>query len=166
MTLAPNAGALSPGDYVAGLIRDGRVASVSGNAEIVGGWPAWLGRIALPAAAGAAPVVLDAAWIRQSPDRLLQVLGASALAGDADEAAIFATMRSFRPLQDAKRAAPVPQRLRLQPAPAAGTLRALFPRLGANALSLEETSILNGVDTTATLSAGRWVKSVEPGRFR
>lgn len=166
MSLAPNAGALAPADYVAALARDGRVASASGAPETIGGWPAWVGRVALPAQQGATPAVLDAAWVRQAPDRLFQFLGRSTAPGDADDAAIFAAIRSVRRLQDPARANPVPERVRVQAAPAAGPLRSLMPRLGPNTLDLLDLSILNGVDSSATIAAGRLLKSVEPGRRR
>lgn len=165
LAMATNAGTLSPSEYVAALARDGRIASATGGGETLGGWPAWVGRIAVPSQGGA-PVVLDAAWVRTSPERMFQFLGRSAAAGDADDLAIFAAIRSFRPLQDAKRAAPVPQRLRVAPAPLAGTLAALWPRFAPNAGTLDDVAILNGVDSTSTLAAGTWVKTIEPGRIR
>lgn len=166
MSLAANAGTLAPGDYVAALAREGRIASATGGSETIGTWPAWVGRVALPAEPGAVPVVLDAAWIRQAPDRLFQFLGRSAAAGDADEVAIFTTMRSMRPLQDPARARPVPDRVRVTAAPSAGTLRALLPRLGANAAPLPDLVLLNGVDSTQSIASGTWLKLVEPGRRR
>ncbi|MCC6349864.1 MAG: M48 family metalloprotease [Candidatus Eisenbacteria bacterium] len=165
LTLAPNAGALSPADYVSGLARDGRVASATGARESIGGWPAWVGRVALPAQDGATPVVLDAAWVRQAPDRLFQFLGRSSVVGDADEAAILAAVRSLRPL-DAGRASAVPDRVRVLSAPAAGTLRSLLPRLQPNALDVLDLAILNGVDSTTAIASGEWLKLVEPGRRR
>jgi predicted Zn-dependent protease len=165
LTVAGDAAALSPSDYVAALTRDGRIASATGGSETVGGWPAWVGRVSVAANTGALSV-LDVAWIRPTPERMYQFLGRSALSGDADEQAIFAAMRSFRSLQDARRGSPVPQRLRVEKAPLAGTLGGLLPRFGPNALTLEDTAILNGVDTTATIPTGTWVKSVEPGRVR
>ena len=164
LTLATNAGTLAPADYVAALARDGRIASATGGRETVGGWPAWVGRVAMPAEQGAAPVVLDAGWIRQAPDRLFQFLGRSTAVGDADDAAILQAIRSFRPMQDAARRNPAPERVRVQAAPAAGTIQSLMPRLGPNALDALDLSILNGVGSDETIASGRWLKSVEPGR--
>jgi predicted Zn-dependent protease len=166
LSLATDAGALGPAEYVTALEREGRVASASGGEERIGGWPAWVGRVALPAQPGAVPAVIDVAWIRQAPDRLFQFLGQSANAGGADDAAIFSTARSFRALQDPARARPVPDRVRVKPAPASGTLGALLSRLGPSALPLPDLSILNGVDTTSTIASGTWLKIVEPGRRR
>ena len=163
LAMATNAGTLAPTEYVAALSREGQVASATGGSETVGSWPAWVGRVALPAEAGATPVVLDAAWIRMGPDRLVQFLGRSTAVGDADDQSIFRTMRSLRPLQDATRANPTPDRVRVQPAPSAGTLRSLMPQLGPSAIGLGDLSILNGVDTTQTIASGRLLKTVEPG---
>jgi predicted Zn-dependent protease len=165
LALAPNAGALSPAEYVAGLRRDGRIATTDGGGENVGGWPAWVGRVGVPADAGAVSL-LDAAWVRQSPERLLQLLGATTAARDANERAILAAMRSLRPLQDARRAQPTPDRLRLVPSPASGAFRSVIARAGASALSAEDLSILNGVGPDDPVANGQWLKTVEAGRRR
>lgn len=166
LTLADNAGTLTPAEYVDALAREGRIASASGGNETVGGWPAWVGRVALPAQPGAAPIVLDVAWVRQAPDRLFQFLGQAATAGSADEQALFAAMRSMRPLQDRARANPTPDRVRLRTTSAAATLRALLPKLGPNMLPVAQLSILNNVDSTGTVPAGTWLKVVEAGHRR
>ncbi len=166
LAVAANAGALGPADFVAKLRSDGHISGADGGELAIGGWPAWSGRVAVPGSNGAAAQILDATWVRQSPERMFQCLGQSASAGDANERAIVASARSLRAIQEAARLTPTPQRLRLVAAPASGTLAALFPRLGASALALEDTAILNGVDANTSFGTGQWIKLVEPGRRR
>lgn len=166
MTAASNAGALAPDEYVAALRRDGRIAAADGAAESIGGWGAWVGRITIPGANGAAPTVLLAAWVRTSGTQMLQFVGQSAGVGDANTSRMLESIRSLRRLSDPKRANATPQRLRIQPAPVAGTLQSLLGRFGANAVSADDAAILNGLELTDTVPAGEWVKTVEPGQKR
>ncbi len=165
LTMAPNAGTQSPAEYVAALKRDGRVASAAGTSTTIGGWPAWVGHVTVPPAQGATTgATLFAAWVRQSPDRLLQVLGQSAAVGDANDAKLSALAHSMRPLQDARRATPVPDKIVVAPAPAAGTFSAVLARLGPCAVAIDDAAILNGVSADAAVSAGQWLKTVAPGK--
>jgi predicted Zn-dependent protease len=165
LSLAGNAGTLTPSDFVAGLRRDGRIAGAEGYGESIGGWPAWVGRVTVPAADGTASVLV-AAWVRLGPDRMLQFLGRGAATGDANERAIVAAVRSMQPVRDVRRANPEPDRVRLKVASAAGTFEALLAKLGGGALSVEDASILNGVAVDETIGSGRWLKVVEAGHRR
>ena len=164
-SLAENATGLAPADYVAALKRDGRIGEARGNTQSVGGWPAWVGRLSIPQQDGSTKVLI-AGFVRQDAQKLYEVLGQSAAVGDRDEADIFATIRSLRPLGDASRADATPDRVRIAPAPAAGSLASVIARLGGSALSLTETSILNSVAEDASVPVGQWVKTVEAGRRR
>ena len=164
-SLAANAAGLAPADYVAALKRDGRIGEARGNTESVGGWPAWVGRLAIPQQDGSTRVLI-AGFVRQDADKLDEVLGQSAATGDADEASVFATIRSLRRLQEPGRANPQPDRVRIAAAPAAGAFASVIARLGGSALSLTETSILNSVAEDASIPAGQWIKTVEAGRKR
>ncbi|MBI5170639.1 MAG: M48 family metalloprotease [Candidatus Eisenbacteria bacterium] len=165
VTLAPNAGTLSPLEYVAALKRDGRIASASGSVETVGGWPAWVGHVVVPPANGATSgTVLFAAFVRQSPERLIQFLGQSKAIGDANDLKLVALARSLRPLQDARRANPVPDRVVVGQAPSAGVFNVMIGRLGPMAISLDDAAILNGRELDERVITGDWLKSVAPGK--
>ncbi len=166
VTLAANAGTLSPADYVAALRRDGKLAAAEGAPETIGGWPAWVGRITTAPDAQGASTVLVAAWVRTGTDRLLQVVGQTAAAGDANERAIVAAVRSLRPLADTRLANPEPDRVRVKPAGVVGTFSAVLAKLGPNALSPEDAAILNGVELDAAVGSTQWIKIVEPGHRR
>ncbi len=159
---AANSGSLSPSDYVAALRRDGRISDAQGGGETIGGWPGWVGRVAVPADGGAARVLV-AAWVRISDGTLLQCLGQSATAGDAYEQAILTSVRSLRPASAAHRDV-APDRVRVKPAPGSGTLATELPRLGPSPLSADDLSILNGLELDAPVAAGQWLKTVEAGR--
>ncbi len=165
VTLAPNAGTLSPAEYVAALKRDGRVASATGAVETIGGWPAWVGHIVTPPANGAATGrVLFAAWVRQGPDRLVQFLGQSAAVGDANDLKLGSLARSLRPLQDARRASPTPDRVVVGQSPSAGVFNVMIGKLGPCAIPLEDAAILNGRELDERVITGDWLKSVAPGK--
>jgi predicted Zn-dependent protease len=162
-TVAPNAGAMSPEDYVAALRRDGRISGMEGRGETIGGgFAAWEGHVSVTGTDGTARV-LDAAWVRVSDATLLQCLGSSAAAGDADERAIFACVRSVRYLPPSQRDVQ-PDRVRVKVAPMGGTPQALLTRLGPSSQSLDDFAILNGVATDDRFMTGDWVKIVEAGR--
>lgn len=165
VTLASNAGTLSPADYVAALKRDGRVASAAGTTATIGGWPAWIGHVVTPPVQGAATgSTLFVAFVRQSPDRLLQFLGRSAAIGDANDAKLSAFAHSLRPLQDARRAAPTPDRVVVAQASSAGVFNVLLPKLGPCAIELDAAAILNGREVDERLITGDWIKTVAPGK--
>ena len=150
---------------MAALKRDGRIASAAGATETIGGWSAWVGHVVTPPATGATVgTTLFAAWVRQSPERLIQFLGQSAAVGDANDAKLSAFVHSLRPLQDAKRAAPVPDRVVVAPVAAGGVFTAVFAKLGPCAIAIDDAAILNGVESSEIVSTGVWLKTVAPGK--
>jgi predicted Zn-dependent protease len=65
---------------------------------------------------------------------------------------------------EARRAVVTPDRLRVKPAPAGGTLQSLLARLGPTPLSADDVALINGVALDDRISTGQWLKIVEPGR--
>jgi len=161
--VAASAGALAPADYVAALRRDGRIADAAGRGETLGGWPAWVGRISVPAGDGTSRVLI-AAWARTGPDQLLECLAQSTVVGDADEQRILAAMRTLRPIADAHVPAREPDRVRVVVAPRADAFKAQLERLGPSAQGAEDAAILNGLELETPVAASEWLKIVEPGR--
>lgn len=162
LSLAADARTLSPAEYVATLQRDGRIQGSRGSSETIGGWPAWTGRLAVPARDGGT-ATLTAAFVRQAPDRMFQIM--ARVPDEAAERMVLASVRSLRPLDPARETA-APARLRLVPARAAGTFASVFAALGPQGVSAEESAILNGVELDEGVQAGVWIKSVEPARRR
>ncbi len=160
LTLA-SAGDFAPEAYVTELQRRGSIGAASGAVETIGGWRAWIGVVEVQSSSG--PARLAVAFIRQTPERMLQILGRSAVPGDAYEAAIFASMRSVRPLADPARLDVRPNRVHVFAAAAAGPFREIVEAQGKQALGLDETSILNNVMPDEQVFKNELVKIVKPG---
>ena len=164
LTLA-DAGDLSPADFVAKLEGSGRIAGSRGAAERIAGLSAWIGRVAV-AGEGGTERILAAAFIRRGPGRMIQIVGASAAPDDTDFRKVLASARSFRPLTDPARLAPTPARVQVTRVARAGTFAATVEALGAQALDLDATAILNNRDPAEVVGVGDRVKTVIPARLR
>ena len=160
---AVDAGTRGPSEYADDLARRGAVAGTSGGAESIGGHAAWVGRVAVRQQDGSTRWLV-AGWVRWAPQTMLQTLGVSADPGGADEARIFASLRSLRDLTDPARLDVRPDRVRLEKVTVAAPFSALIPRFGPQALTLDQTSVLNNLDRDQAVPAGRLLKIVEPGR--
>lgn len=156
------AGDFTPEGFVLELQRRGSVRAADGRAETIGGWRAWVGALAVPREGGQARLL--AAFIRQTPERMLQIVGQSAAPGDAGEVAILASMRSLRPLTDPAHLAVEPDRLRVVSVENAGTFESVVAAQGAQAIDLEQTSILNNVYPDEQVFRRQLLKIVRPGR--
>ena len=164
LTLA-DAGDLAPAAFVTRLAGSGRIAGSRGGSETIAGLPAWVGRVTV-AGEGGAERVLAAAFIRQSPGRLFQILGRTGQPDDADFARVLASARSFRALTDPARLAPSPERVRVTSVAAAGAFSSLVATQGAQGLDLEATAILNNCFATDALTSGELIKTVTPAKVR
>ena len=163
LTLAQG-GDASPSAFAQSLLTSGQVLSSDGRGERIGGFDAWVGRLTVNGQSG--PVRLDAAFIRVSPKTMYQFLGQSVVAGDAVDAAIFQSMRSFRTIEDRSRLNVAPPRVRLTGAPSAGPLRSLLAGLGPSGITPEETAVVNNLDLDESVLAGKTLKLVRPGTTR
>jgi predicted Zn-dependent protease len=85
--------------------------------------------------------------------------------GSAEENAFFAAARSFQALTEAGRLAPTPARIRIVAAPRAGTFGQVIGGLGAQAVDLEESAVLNGLETGDAVAQGHLLKLVTPARL-
>jgi predicted Zn-dependent protease len=157
-------GSLSPTAFVQKLVNDRQVTSADGRAETIGGYDAWSGRLGTTDDQGATGVLL-AVILRQGPTVMFRML-AQATPGSAAEAAFFTSSGSFRALTDAARLAPEPARVKVVPAPAAGSFGPLVTAMGPQALTVEETAILNGVDVGTSIARGRLLKIVTPAKLK
>ena len=137
--------------------------SANGAGESFGGLDAWLGRLSATGQSGQAFVFVGA-FVRRTPALMFQLLGNTAVPGDANEGLIVASMRSFRPLLDAARLAATPDRVKVVKVPANGTFESVIGGFGRQAADLPATSILNNVEPGEEVRAGQWLKIVEPGK--
>ena len=159
-----DSGARSPSEQVEALRSAGKIADARGGAESIGGFAAWVGRLAVSAQDGST-TTLAAAFIRRAPDRMILIAGRSAAPGDEDEDRIFASARSFRAVIDPARRDVRPDRVHVVAVPA-GSFRDRVAAQGPQAIDLESTAILNNLAADGTIPAGRLLKIVQPGRAR
>ncbi len=164
LTLARDATGKSPGDYLVGLTTDGKISGSRGGPETLGPWQAWVGSLSVPNGQGG-QASLVAAFVRVSPDVMLQVLGRGATPGDANERQVLTAIRSMTQLTDPRRGMIQPIRLRVQTAGNAGELRALYPSLGSGLIPAEEIATLNGLGLDESVMKGQWLKVVEAPRW-
>jgi predicted Zn-dependent protease len=161
-TIVPSEG-LSPSGYVGELQRGGKITGARGTDETINGSPAWLGHLAVQKEDGT-EVVLTAAFIRKSDAQLYEVLGQSAAPGDAFDEKILESARSLRTLTDPSKLSVKPDRVRIVTVKKTGTFAEVVGAIKPQALSLEDTSILNNIEPDETVRAGELIKIVEPGR--
>lgn len=159
LTVAADAGSLSPESYVAQLQKNGSITSSNGARETIGGFSAWVGHLTVTPE-GQSPTTLDAAFIRKD-SFLFQLLGESKQAGDAHEGRIFSSIRSFRNLTDPARINVTPDRVQVVTVNAAGAFDAVIRSFGAQPADIETDAIMNSVQTTDRVTAGTLVKIVE-----
>ena len=155
--------ASAPKAYVQKLLSEGKIAQADGKDETIGGWPAWVGAVAIQQEGGQ-PVRLVASWVRQSPERMYEMLAQTPGAGTAEEAAILTAMRSLRPLTDAARLAATADKVTIVKATKSGAFSEVFPSLGASAIKVEDAAILNNVDLDQEVRSGETIKMVRPGK--
>ncbi len=153
----------SPEGYVNSLLRSGRLTGAEGDTETIAGRRAWFGHVAAPRNDGSTAVIL-AAWIRWSPDQMLQILGQSARRGDQAERDIERSARSIRELKDPGKLNAEPDRVQVTRLDAPASFVEAVTRLGDQALDLQETAILNNRYTADDLETGELLKTVKPGR--
>ncbi len=162
LTLA-DAGTLAPAAFVQQLSGRGTFTEVAGKAETVGGFAAWVGRVSLPQQQGAA-VPAAAGYIRRADSLMFQLLGRSQQPGDANDAKIYASLRSFRAVTDPARLAVRPDRVKVEQIAATATLEATLRRLGAAESLFQTDALLNDLETDETVMAGTLLKVVVPGK--
>jgi predicted Zn-dependent protease len=162
LTLA-DAGTLAPAAFVQQLGGRGTFADVAGKPETIGGFAAWVGRVSLPQQQGAA-LPAAAGYIRRADSLMFQLLGRSQQPGDANDAKIYASLRSFRAVTDPARLAVRPDRVKVEKIAATATLEATLRKLGAGESLLQTDAILNNLEADETVMAGTLLKVVVPGK--
>jgi len=162
LTLA-DAGTLAPAAFVQQLGSRGTFADVSGKPETIGGFAAWVGRVSLPQQQGAA-VVAAAGYIRRADSLMFQLLGRSQQPGDANDAKIYASLRSFRAATDPSRLAVRPDRVKVEKIATTATLEATLRKLGATESLFQTDALLNNLETDETVMAGTLLKVVVTGK--
>jgi predicted Zn-dependent protease len=159
-----NAGTNTPEQYVNALLSQKQIAGARGQAEKINGLDAWLGRVTVTDTQGQQGT-LQAAFIRHTPERMYQILGQME-PGSANEQAFVATARSFKTLTDPARLNVTPARIKIVDSPRTGLFNEIVPTLGAQAIDIEQSSILNGVEVDDQIRKGQPIKLVSPARYK
>jgi predicted Zn-dependent protease len=158
-----DAGASAPAAFVQQLTGRGTFASASGKPESLGGFAAWVGRVSLPQQQGAA-IAAAAGYIRRADTLMFQVLGRSQQPGDANDAKIYASLRSFRAVTDPARLAVQPDRVKVESIATTATLEATLRRLGAAESQFPADALLNSLELDEPVRAGALLKVVARGK--
>src|SRR6267143_3907764 len=154
--------AATPEQFVQSLITNKKILDASGRAENFRDYPAWIGQIIANGEGGTQTLI--AGLVRYKPGQFLQVLGRTPSAGDVASEQILASIRSLAALRDPERLNVTADRVDVVTTDRAGTFSDVVSRLGPQALSLEETAILNNLRATATVASGTPIKIVRKGR--
>ena len=164
MTLARESAGASPTDYLVKLTTKGVISSSRGGPETVGPWPAWVGSVIVPDGQGGQNTLI-AAFVRTTPDVMLQLVGRGASPGDASEKQVLASIRSLTQLTDPRRGMVQPVRLKVLTAASGGEFKGLWPTLGSGLVAVDEGAILNGLGLDEDVQKGQWLKVVEAPRW-
>ncbi len=154
--------AATPERFVQSLLEDKKILDASGKTESFRDFPAWIGQVVTNGEGGRQ--TLMAGFVRYKPGQFLQVLGQSHNSGDVASEQIQASIRSIATLRDPERANVSPDQVHNVIVDRPGTFSDIVGRMGPQALTLEETAILNNMRATAMVEAGTHLKIVRKGR--
>ncbi|HMI30343.1 MAG TPA: M48 family metalloprotease [Candidatus Limnocylindrales bacterium] len=152
----------TPDRFVQSLLTDKKILDASGRTEQFRDFPAWIGQVTANGEGG--KQVLIAGFVRFKPGQFLQVLGQTRSSGDVASEQILAAIRSIAILRDPERLNVTSDLLHVVTTDRSATFADIVSRLGPQALTPEETAILNNMRMTATIPAGTAVKIVRKGR--
>ena len=144
------------------LIEEKKILDASGRSENFRDYPAWIGQVVANAEGGR--VTLIAGFVGFKPGQFLQILGQTRSPGDVAAEQLLASIRSIAALREAERLDVTPDRVDIVITDRQGTFAEVVGRLGPQALSLEETAILNNLRATATVAEGTPIKIVRKGK--
>ncbi len=152
----------TPERYVRSLIDDKKILDAAGRSESFRDFPAWIGRILVNTESGRTELI--AGFVRYRPGQFLQVLGQTRSATDVASEQILASIRSIATVRDADRLNVTADRIHVVVTDRQADFASIISGLGPQALSLEDTAILNNLRATATVPAGTPIKIVRKGR--
>ncbi len=152
----------TPDQLVRQLLDQKKILDASGRAESFRDYPAWIGQVLAEGQGGRQALI--AGFVRIQPGRFLQILGQSRSSGDAASEQVLAAINSVAKLRDPERRNVTSDRVHVLVTDHDGTFSDLVSHMGPQALSLEETAILNNMRATAMIPGGTPIKIVVKGR--
>lgn len=153
----------SPEQFVQSLLNDKKIADPVGKTESFRDFKAWVGQVVANGEGGGRQTLI-AAFVRFKPGQFLQVLGQSRSPGDVASEQVLASIRSIALLRDPERQNVTPDVVHVVIADRSGTFQDLVGRMGPQALTIEETAILNNLRATGMVEAGTPIKIVRRGK--
>jgi len=148
--------------YVQSLIAEKKILDASGKSETFRDYPAWIGELLVNGGGGRQSLI--AGFVRYRPGQFLQVLGLTRSPNDVAAEQILASIRSIAALRDPTMLNVTSDRVAIVSTKRQGTFADIVGGLGPQALSLEETAILNNMRATAIVPAGTPIKIIRKGR--
>ena len=162
LTMIPPEQGKSPMDVAQNIAQKEGTQLLSGGAERINGNQAFLGLYRVQSNSGS--IGVTAAFISFG-GRIYQAAG---LAPESTfsrySRSLNAVVRSFRELTDPKLLSVQPDRIKLVRAREGESLRSLAKPLDQTRLRLEDLERINRINPDQTLSAGTWVKVIQPGK--
>jgi predicted Zn-dependent protease len=152
----------TPDRFVQSLIEEKKISDAVGKTETFRDYKAWIGQVVTNGQGGRQTLI--AGFVGYRPGQFLQVLGQSRSAGDVASEQILASIRSIAMLRDPEKINVTADRVHVTSVDRTGTFAEIVGRQGPQALSLEETAILNNMRATATIEAGTPIKIVRRGK--
>ena len=153
----------SPEQFVQSLVGDKKISEPVGKTENFRDFRAWVGQVVANGEGGGRQTLI-AAFVRFKPGQFLQILGQSHSSGDVAAEQILASIRSIAMLRDPERQNVTPDVVHVVTVDRAGTFQDVVGRMGDQAMTIEETAILNNLRATAMVSAGTPIKIVRRGK--
>ena len=162
LSMVPPEAGRTPGEVAQTISRRQGTQFVSGGSERINGNQAYLGLYRIQTEGGT--IGAKAAFISFG-DRLYQIAGlAPENSFSQYSRSLDTALRSFRELTDSGALSAQPDRIRLYRARKGDTLRSLSKSLGQTRLTVDDLVQINRIDPDQPLSAGAWVKVVQPGK--
>ncbi len=152
----------NPENFPASLTQGGKITSFAGQAETIGGYPAWTGTVTAPDGQGGQQVML-AAWLRRDPGELFQFLGGPATDA-ATRTAFLGSVRSLRNLTDPARMNLKPDELAIRRADGQSALSKMIKDTPSPTLGESDVAWLNGIDAGSRPKVGFLLKVPRKGQ--
>jgi len=153
----------TPEQFVQSLVTDKKISDPVGKIESFRDFRAWVGQVVANGEGGGRQTLI-AGFIRFKPGQFLQVLGQSRASDDVAAEQVLASIRSVALLRDPEAQHVTPDAVHVVIVDRPGTFQDLVSRMGPQALTIEETAILNNMRATATVDAGTPIKIVRRGK--
>lgn len=153
---------VTPERFARSLVEEQKILDAAGRPENFRDYPAWIGSILVRTASGRQELI--AGLVRYRPGQFLQVLASTRSPTDRAAEQVLAAIRSIAALRDTMQLNVTSDKVYIATVERAADFGAAVGRLEAQALSPEETAILNNLRVTGSVPAGTPIKVVRKGR--